>query len=298
MYEQNSKVTFGICADPHKDIMHDANERLRVFVDEMNRRKVDFIIHLGDFAHPARENQDFLDIWESFCGAKYHTVGNHDPEKGFTYEDLRKYWKLEYPYYSFDCNGFHFVVLDGNDASENHNPSCPDFPAYIGSEQLAWLKDDLLSSEYPSFIFSHQTLEDERGVDNWQQIRALFDNINAQKNKGRIVACFCGDLHLDAVNKVNGIYYIYVNSMSNHWMGEEYAYIRYSDEIDKQYPAIKYTAPYKDSLYATITITNDKIKIKGKKSEFVGPSPRELGYPVDEKRGKIEPIITSQELQI
>ncbi len=38
MCRDNRKVTFGICADPHKDIMHDADERLRVFVDEMNER--------------------------------------------------------------------------------------------------------------------------------------------------------------------------------------------------------------------------------------------------------------------
>ncbi len=298
MHLNENRVKFGICADVHKDIMHDANSRLQEFIDKMNDKRVDFIIHLGDFAHPCPENQDILDIWNSFNGDKYHTIGNHDPEKEYTYDDLRKYWELENPYYSFDASGFHFVVLDGNDASENSNPSNPDFPSYIGSEQLKWLKDDLLSSKYPSFLFSHQTLEDERGVDNWQKVRKLLEDINGQAQRKKVVACFCGDLHLDAINYTNEIYYVYINSMSNYWMGEDYVFIRYSDEIDKQYPAIKYTAPYKDSLYAIITITNDKIKIEGKESEFVGPSPRELGYPVEKKKGTIEPIIKSRELKI
>ncbi len=190
-------------------------------------------------------------------------------------------------------------MLDGNDASENPNPSDPHFPAYIGSEQMRWLESDLLSARFPSFLFSHQTLEDERGVDNWQQVKNLLEEINRRKsNHNKVVACFCGDLHLDAVSGSNGIYYIYINSMSNHWMGEDYICVRYSKEIDERYPWIKYTAPYKDSLYATITITSDAIKIEGKESEFVGPSPRELGYPVEKKKGAVEPKITSRELRI
>ena len=49
---QNKIVRFGICADVHKDVMHDADQRLQAFVTEMNEKDVDFIIELGDFTQP------------------------------------------------------------------------------------------------------------------------------------------------------------------------------------------------------------------------------------------------------
>ena len=62
---RQSVVRFGVCADVHKDIMHDADHRLQVFVDEMNRTDVNFIIELGDFMQPQDYNASFLDIWNS-----------------------------------------------------------------------------------------------------------------------------------------------------------------------------------------------------------------------------------------
>ena len=46
MVESNGSapVRFGVCADVHKDIMHDADARLRAFVDRMNRERVDFVV--------------------------------------------------------------------------------------------------------------------------------------------------------------------------------------------------------------------------------------------------------------
>ena len=40
----STEIRFGICADVHKDVIHDADRRLKIFVDEMNRREVDFIV--------------------------------------------------------------------------------------------------------------------------------------------------------------------------------------------------------------------------------------------------------------
>ncbi len=299
MYIENSTVSFGICADVHKDIMHDADVRLRTFVNEMNQRKVDFIIHLGDFCFPDYYNGIFLSIWNEFNGPRYHVIGNHDTQGHHTKDDVVNFWSIpKKGYYSFDVNEFHFVVLDANEARKDPPPSNPDFPSYIGEEQFAWLKNDLLTTNFPSFIFSHQTLEDERGVDNWKQVRELLEDINERTRQRRVVACFCGDLHLDAVNCTNGIYYVYINSMSNYWMGDGYQTIRYNGLVDSHYPWIKYTAPYKDPLYAVVTIKAGKMIIEGKESEYVGPSPQELGFDVSKKKGKIWPIISSVELDI
>ena len=45
-------VKFGIFADLHVDIMHDAQTRLEAFLSACSKEDVDFIIHLGDFCYP------------------------------------------------------------------------------------------------------------------------------------------------------------------------------------------------------------------------------------------------------
>ena len=56
-------LRFGIIADIHKDVMHDADDRLRVFIEHMTREKVDFVLQLGDFCVPKEENLGFLKVW-------------------------------------------------------------------------------------------------------------------------------------------------------------------------------------------------------------------------------------------
>ena len=47
--EVPGELRFGVIADVHKDIMHDADQRLRTFVDTMKKEDVNFIVQLGDF---------------------------------------------------------------------------------------------------------------------------------------------------------------------------------------------------------------------------------------------------------
>ena len=80
-------LRIGICADPHQDIMHDAEQRLQVFIDRVKTEKVDFIIQMGDFCVPKKENMEFLHIWKQWKGTNYHVIGNHDTDGGFTREE-------------------------------------------------------------------------------------------------------------------------------------------------------------------------------------------------------------------
>jgi len=43
------KLKFGVCADVHKDVMHDANFRLESFIEKASKKNIDFIIQMGDF---------------------------------------------------------------------------------------------------------------------------------------------------------------------------------------------------------------------------------------------------------
>ncbi|MBI5010820.1 MAG: metallophosphoesterase, partial [Bacteroidia bacterium] len=102
-------VRFGVCTDVHKDIMHDADERLSVFIEKAKTSDLDFIIQLGDFCRPYDYNLGFLTIWNSFPGEKHHVPGNHETDGGFTREESIRFLGSPAKYYSFDKNGYHFI---------------------------------------------------------------------------------------------------------------------------------------------------------------------------------------------
>lgn len=82
--------------------------------------------------------------------------------------------------------------------------------------------------------------------------------------------------------------------MAYKWLGDEYEYIRYSEEVDKEYKWIKFTAPYKDPLFTIVEISAEGyIKMSGKNSTYAGPSPWELGYPENLKKF-VRPQITER----
>lgn len=270
------EVRFGICTDVHKDIMHDADNRLSAFVNEMNREKVDFTIQLGDFCRPYAYNDTFLGIWNSFEGPRYHVLGNHDMDGGFTEKQTMDYLGMKASYYSFDQNGFHFIVLDGN---EKKDPPQEGYPRYIGEIQMKWLKEDLKKTKLPVILFSHQSLEDKWGVENQKDIRKILEDENQKTGKKKVLACFNGHSHLDWAEKINDIWYIEVNSMSYFWVGEEAKHLSYQKDIHDNYPWIKFTCPYEKPLYEVVTVMGDgTIKIKGTSTRWVGGSPEEAGY--------------------
>lgn len=286
-------VRFGICTDVHKDIMHNADSRLRAFIGRMNREEVDFVIQLGDFCRPIPANDGFLAIWKTFDGPRHHVLGNHDMDGGATREQTVAYWGMQAKYYSFDAGGFHFIALDGNDKT---TPPQSGYPRYVGDQQQQWLRRDLVQNRLPTIIFSHQSLEAPGGVANGEAIRGILEEAN-RTGGGKVFACFSGHHHMDYCRQINGIYYVQINSMSYFWMGEKYQHVRYSPEIDRDYPWIKYTTPYEDPLFAIVTLGADgSIAIKGTESKWVGPSPWDLGYPQDRK-DQIAPQISSRRLE-
>lgn len=291
-------LKFGVCADVHKDVMHDSDARLKAFIDKASGKDLDFIIQLGDFCRPYDYNKEFLSIWESYKGDKYHVIGNHEMDGGFSRKDVIEFWNVPEQYYSFDINGFHIIVLDGNDKNPSLNKAAG-YARFIGEKQFEWLKEDLNSTKLPCIVFSHQTIENnDDGIENREEIRELFETENKNNGFNKVLACFSGHHHTDYVAEINDIYYIQINSISYAWLGDKYQTIRYGNEIDEKFPWIKYTAPYKDSLFAFVEITNDNIKIEGVKSSFVGPSPKELGCPERLVNNPTIPEITDRNLTL
>lgn len=274
--EENSlPLQFGLIADVHQDIMHDAKERVEAFVSAMENEKPDFICQLGDFCIPHERNQEFYAAFQTFSGPKYHVIGNHDMDGGFSREHAVAYFGMPHKYYSFDTGGIHFIVLDGNDPGGSR----PGYACHIGEEQTSWLQQDLKNTDLPCIIFSHQPLDDTYGgIESSAVVQAILEDENQSAKPNKIMACFSGHLHRDYIRLINGIYYVQINSASYHWLGGDYKHLSYDENIHKDFPYIEYTAPYQKPLWATVKINTDKgvMEITGKESQWVGPSPNEL----------------------
>ena len=299
--QKYNSVKIGMCTDVHLPTMHDSEYRITTFIDAMKKEKPDFIIELGDFCTPEQKYAQYFDIWNSFPGDKYHVIGNHEMDGGTSREKAIEYRNMNSAYYSFEKNGFHFIVLDGNDQRDT---DVKGYKQFIGPEQVEWLKSQLEKTKYPVVIFSHQGLahyasaDQEYGVENYKQMQKILEAHNAKHAATKVIACFNGHTHYDYAENIGGIWYITITSMSYHWLGEKYAHLQYGEEVDKNFKWIKYTAPFKEPLFTTVGIsTKGTIKIAGKKSEWVGKTPWELGYPVELKK-YMRPEISKRNLKV
>jgi len=297
-----SGIKIGICTDIHMDTVHDASERLEAFISDMQQKKPDFIIQNGDFCSPHEQNKAFRDIWNKFKGPKYDVIGNHDTDEGFTRQQVVDFWKMPARYHSFDANGYHVVILDANEAEfdKNRNPNIK-YVSYIGDEQLHWLEADLDKTKHPVIVFLHQGLDnDTGGVGNASMVRAVFDRCNVKAKALKVQIVFSGHHHQDYYNVINGIHYIEINSMSYKWMGKGFENDVYGEEVNKKYPWTKYTAPYKDPLWAFVEIFPDgQFKLMGRKSVFAGKSPEELGWGKYERNGYPDvPYISDRQIKL
>lgn len=243
--QASNQVKIGMCDDMHLPTMHDADYRITTFMDEMKATNPDFIIELGDFAGVS--DTAYYRIWNTFPWDKFHVIGNHEMDGGHSREQALEVRKMKSSYYSFDKCGFHFIVLDGNDKKDE---TVKGYRQFIGAPQIEWLKEDLANAVYPVVIFSHQGLvvyqgaDDDYGVENSRQVQKIIEEHNNKNSGKRVIACFNGHTHWDFAEQINDVWYIHINSMSYNWLGESFAKVRYSDEIDKNFKWIKYTAPY------------------------------------------------------
>lgn len=275
----SKKTTFGIVTDVHKDLMPDANERLETFIEEAQKRNVDFIIQMGDFCFGETKNKSFLNIWERFKGPKYHILGNHDMDRD-SKPEIMDFWGMQKPYYAFDFNGFHFVVLDANFLY--HDGSFIDYKnanfyvdsslrAFVNDEQIEWFKADLEATQLPTLVFSHQSL--------WHDVnnRVVLQGI-METQAHKVICALNGHDHTDCHHKKNNIDYIGINSMSYQWFQEYTSTERFSKALYEQYGNLHHLAGYVDPLYAFATIDPEGVfKIEGVKSEWMPPSPYSLG---------------------
>ncbi len=268
-----NSVCLGVIADLHHGLAPRAMERLDTFMRAVRTRKPDAILQLGDFNFGTTESEECLDLWRTFDGPRYHVLGNHDMD--FTTKDtIVQKWGMPGRYYSFDFGGYHAVVLDRNNlkTGDGFTPySEANFyvdasrRGHADSAQLAWLRADLAATDLPAVIFVHQGLGRPTSMaEASSAIEAVLEEHNRSAVGGQVVACFCGHHHIDRYSRKNGIHYVWINSASYYWVGEEYGRM----------------APYTRALYTFLTFhPNGVIEIEASQAEWEAPSPQERNFP-------------------
>ncbi len=231
-------LTFGLVTDSHYAQKETRNNKfykqsvvkMKEFVEVMNQEKVDFIIHLGDFKDEDknRKEEDTLHylneleaVYNEFKGPKYHCIGNHDVDSIKKEQFLAQVTNTGIPkgesYYSFDCNGFHLVVLDASfyeDGRDHFFKEGGDFQdSHIPEKERSWLKEDLQNTDLPTIIFCHYLFFESRKWGYYFQVGEHEAVRELLEKSGKVIAVFHGHIHHEQYQKINDIHYIVHSAM-------------------------------------------------------------------------------------
>lgn len=278
-------VRLGVIADLHQDIMHDGPARMDTFVKAMAVRQPDALLQLGDFAYPNPKNRRVIDTFNQAHEMALHVIGNHDLDAGHTKAQCCEIWGMPGRYYARDVAGLRLLVLDGNDrGSPTHRGG---YPSYVGEEQRQWLRAQLAESASPVIVASHQPLAGSGAVDNAAALQTILGEA-----AGKVVLAINGHSHLDALHQIGGVTYLHVNSASYYWVGSDYKHQSYSEAVHATHPWISHTCPYRDALFALLTIDPQAgtIRVEGRTGGWVGKSPAELGVHLKDQMRKGEQV--------
>ena len=281
-------IRLGVIADLHVDLIPDGAERLDSFLDEMTKTKPDALIQMGDFAFAKESNQKIVDRFNKAHEIALHVIGNHDTDGGLSMEHGLKSWGMKDPYYHHVVEGLHLLVLNANEkGSVKHKGG---YPKFIGKSQVAWLEKTLSSLEGPVVIVSHQPIAGSYAIDNAAEIRKILS-----KHSDKVVLAMNGHTHIDLLTEVGEIPYLHINSASYHWLGSKYAHESYPAEVHAKHSALKYTSPYREALFTTLTFEpkNRQIIVEKRVTQWVGKSPEELGLK-REPEGAVTPGIRAR----
>ena len=270
-------VRIGVIADLHHDVMHDGVSRMKAFTTRMSEVRPDAIMQLGDFAYPNEANREVIELFNQAHPKSLHVIGNHDMDAGMTREACIKVWGMPARHYVQDVAGLKVLVLDGND------PGSPTYTggykSYVGKEQIDWLKAQLHALEGPIMVVSHQPLAGSSAVDNAEEIQAILGEA-----ADKVILAVNGHTHIDDVVQAKGVNHLHVNSASYKWVGGSHQHESYPKDIHEKHPWIAYTCPYRDPLFAVLTIDPETatIRVEGGKSAWVGKSPEALEVGLSE----------------
>ena len=224
----------GAAETPSFTIAHITDEHLRSefnaptrFKSEIkhirqNYPEICMVMNTGDAVDGIKNHNDAVAKWGYWTNGisaelkgipVYSILGNHDiegPGNDPLCGSSNVCHTLGMPsqYYSFDTNGWHFIMLDGNGFGKDTN-------------QWNWLVKDLsnVSSNKPVVVLSHQPIFSMGAmihspgdiIGKWKDLVALFVKYPNVK------LCMSGHTHLYDQAHYNGVTYVCGGALSGYW---------------------------------------------------------------------------------
>ncbi len=198
-------------------------------VAALKERKAAITFELGDFTDEAPDAATKISYikridaeFRKAGGECRHVLGNHCVDNVTKEEHLAAVGE-DNTFYSFDREGFHFVVLDACFRSDGEPYRRGDFDwtdSNVSSEQLQWLKSDLASTAKPAIVAIHQRLDcgGNIGVKNAHLVREILED------SGRVRVVFQGHHHQNDYTQIGGIHYCTLRSVVDGPFPEHSAY--------------------------------------------------------------------------
>jgi Icc protein len=239
--EAPGSFDFAFVTDTHIEPELDAAHGCDMCFRKVASLKPEFTILGGDHVYdalevPSARSISLFDLYQhtaQLLGTPvYHTVGNHDifglyTKSGVAPDDphygKKMFRDLFGPtYYSFDHKGYHFIVLDSIQPTEDRL-----YRAAVDDEQIRWLADDLrkTGNTMPVIVavhcpmvtgfatFAPKTPPGKYNtliVDNTPDILPLFDGHN-------VLAVLQGHTHINEVVNYRGIQFITSGAVCGNW---------------------------------------------------------------------------------
>lgn len=210
-------------------------------IDKVNELNPDFVLSGGDQVYDVmRGNQErgdslftlYKDMCKGFTMPVYNTVGNHDlfgiyeesledeTHPDYKYGMFERY--LGETYYSFGHKGWHFIVLNSLDVTEDKR-----YRSVFHDQQIEWLNRDLekVDSKTPLVIVTHIPMVSARPqvLGNGQQVENASDVFSLLKNYN-LKLILQGHVHWKEYGHVNdNFHFITGGSIAgNGWKGRRH----------------------------------------------------------------------------
>jgi len=201
-------------------------QRLEECVADLNARKPDIVIQLGDIIDSGPESHldAVLESFDRLTMPLYHVVGNHCLTIGR--EPLRRQLALQSFYYDFilpGAKGWRFVVLDGNDGGYG----------VVGWPQQEWFRATLKQAVQKGervICFCHFPLID--GAAPGARMADPQPLLSAMDEAPCVVAWFAGHDHAGGYAIRKGVHHVTIKGMVEASQKNAYALIElYPDGI-------------------------------------------------------------------
>ncbi|WP_448104334.1 metallophosphoesterase family protein [Pedobacter panaciterrae] len=210
-----------------------APDRFRQCMKEIKKHKIDFFLNGGDTIFAADYGNITRDrveaqwaIWnelrnELSAYEMHSCLGNHDmwwaaPDKQdamYGKPHVVKQLNIPNRYYSFQKQGWHFIILDSNNSNAGS----------LDPEQRKWLEADLaaLPKGTPVLCLSHYPILGVSTImegGNHTDSRYITDLFYTHKDKK--ITCLSGHIHLLDAAEYNGVHYYCNGALSGFWWEE------------------------------------------------------------------------------